>query len=53
MIDEANTIDDELYQQALEFADPDMDKNDLFREAILLSARVHAGSRRWVAGHRK
>ena len=28
------TIDDELYQRGLELADPDMDKGDLFREAI-------------------
>ena len=28
------TIDDELYQRALDVADPGMDKADLFREAI-------------------
>jgi hypothetical protein len=28
------TVDDELYQQALDVADPEMDKADLFREAI-------------------
>jgi hypothetical protein len=28
------TIDDNLYEQALELAGPEMDKADLFREAI-------------------
>ena len=28
------TIDDALYERALELADPEMDKADLFREAI-------------------
>lgn len=39
------TIDDELYQQALEVADPAMDKADLFREAIKTFVRVRAGKR--------
>ncbi len=39
------TIDDELYQKALELADPDMDKADLFREAIKVFVRVQAGKR--------
>lgn len=39
------TIDDELYQKALELADPDMDKNDLFREAVKVFVRVQAGKR--------
>jgi hypothetical protein len=39
------TIDDELYQRALELADPDMDKGDLFREAIKVFVRVQAGKR--------
>ena len=36
------TIDDELYEQALELADPGMDKTDLFREAIKTFVRVQA-----------
>jgi len=39
------TIDDELYRKALEVADPDMDKADLFREAIKVFVRVQAGKR--------
>ncbi len=39
------TIDDELYQSAIELADPDMDKSDLFREAIKIFVRVQAGKR--------
>lgn len=39
------TIDDALYQQALELADPDMDKAELFREAIRTFIRVQAGQR--------
>ena len=39
------TIDDELYQQALEVADPGMDKADLFREAMKVFVRVRAGNR--------
>ena len=39
------TIDDELYQRALEVADPEMDKGDLFREAIKVFVRVQAGKR--------
>jgi hypothetical protein len=39
------TIDDELYNKALEVADPDMDKADLFREAIKTFVRVRAGKR--------
>jgi len=39
------TIDDDLYEQALELADPDMDKADLFREAIRTFVRVQAGKR--------
>jgi Arc/MetJ family transcription regulator len=37
------TIDDELYQKALEVADPGMYKGDLFREAIKMFVRVQAG----------
>ncbi len=39
------TIDDDLYQAALEVADPAMEKADLFREAIKLFVRVRAGNR--------
>jgi Arc/MetJ family transcription regulator len=39
------TIDDELYQRALEVADPGMDKVDLFREAMKVFVRVQAGKR--------
>jgi len=39
------TIDDTLYAQALEMADPDMDKSDLFREAIKAFVRLQAGKR--------
>ena len=39
------TIDDELYQRALDVADPGMDKGDLFREAMKLFVRVQAGKR--------
>lgn len=39
------TIDDALYQKALEMADPDMNKADLFREAINTFVRVQAAKR--------
>lgn len=39
------TIDDALYKRALEVADPDMDKADLFREAIQTFVRVQAAKR--------
>lgn len=39
------TIDDELHAKALELADPEMDKADLFREAIKTFVRVQAGKR--------
>lgn len=39
------TIDDDLYQRALDVADPGMDKADLFREAIKVFVRVQAGKR--------
>ncbi|HEX7985921.1 MAG TPA: type II toxin-antitoxin system VapB family antitoxin [Duganella sp.] len=39
------TIDDELYNQALEVADPAMDKADLFREAVKTFIRVQAAKR--------
>ena len=39
------TIDDDLYNKALEVADPSMDKADLFREAIKTFVRVRAAKR--------
>ncbi len=39
------TLDDELYQTALDLADPAMNKSDLFREAIMTFIRVRAASR--------
>ena len=39
------SIDDVLYQQALDLADPGMDKNELFREAISTFVRVQAAKR--------
>jgi Arc/MetJ family transcription regulator len=39
------TIDDALYEKALEVADPVMDKADLFREAIKTFVRVQAAKR--------
>jgi len=39
------TIDDALFEKALELADPTMDKADIFREAIKTFVRVQAGKR--------
>jgi len=39
------TIDDALYERAIEVAEPMMDKADLFREAIKTFVRVQAGKR--------
>jgi hypothetical protein len=39
------TIEDSLYEKALELADPSMDKADLFREAIQTFVRVRASKR--------
>jgi len=39
------TIDDALFDQALEMADPGMDKADIFREAIETFVRVQAAKR--------
>ncbi|PWI77283.1 DUF2191 domain-containing protein [Enterobacter sp. CGMCC 5087] len=39
------TIDDALYAQALEMADPGMDKTDIFREAVKTFVRVQAAKR--------
>lgn len=39
------TLDDDLYEKALEMADPAMDKSDLFREAVKTFVRVQAAKR--------
>ena len=39
------TIDETLYNQALELADPGTDKADIFREAIKTFVRIQAGKR--------
>ena len=39
------TLDDTLYEQALQLSDPRMDKADLFREAIKVFVRVQAAKR--------
>jgi Arc/MetJ family transcription regulator len=39
------TIDDALYEKALEMADTQMDKSDIFREAIKTFVRVQAAKR--------
>ncbi len=39
------TVDDELYQRALELADPTMNRADLFREAIKVFVRVQTAKR--------
>ncbi len=39
------TIDDALYEKALEVADPSMEKSDLFREAIQVFVRTQAAKR--------
>ena len=39
------TIDDALYAKALELSDPDMDRADVFREAIKTFVRVQSAKR--------
>lgn len=39
------TIDDALYEEALEVADPAMDKTELFREAVKTFIRVQSAKR--------
>jgi Arc/MetJ family transcription regulator len=39
------TIEDDLYQRALEVADPTMDKADIFREAFKTFVRIQAAKR--------
>ncbi len=46
------TIDDALYEKALEMADPGMDKSDIFREAIQTFVRVQAAKRLVALGGR-
>ena len=44
------TIDDELYNRALELADPTMDRADLFSEAMQTFVRVRAAKRLAAVG---
>ena len=44
------TIDDELYQQALAMADPEMEKSELFREAMKTFVRTQAAKRLALLG---
>lgn len=44
------TIEDALYERALEVADPGMDKAELFREAIKTFVRVQAAKRLGALG---
>ncbi|QLA80394.1 type II toxin-antitoxin system VapB family antitoxin [Acidovorax sp. JMULE5] len=39
------TIDDDLYARALELADPSMDREDLFSEALKTFVRVQSAKR--------
>jgi len=39
------TIDDALYEKAMEMAEPTMDKVDIFREAMRTFVRVQAAKR--------
>lgn len=39
------TIDDALYEKALELSDPGTDKSDIFREAFKTFVRVQAAKR--------
>ncbi len=39
------TIDDALYEKAMEMADTNMDKSDIFREAMKTFVRVQAAKR--------
>ncbi len=39
------TIDDALFEKAVEMADPNMDRADIFREAIRTFIRVQAAKR--------
>jgi hypothetical protein len=46
------TIEDSLYEKALELADPNMDKADLFREAVKTFVRIQAAKRLGALGGR-
>jgi Arc/MetJ family transcription regulator len=46
------TIDDALYNKALELIDPELDKADVFREAMRTYVRVQAGKRLAALGGR-
>ena len=39
------TIDDVLYEKAIEMADPEMEKSDIFREAFKTFVHVQAAKR--------
>ena len=39
------TIDDELFEKALQLVDPSIDKADIFREAIKIFIRVQVAKR--------
>lgn len=39
------TLDDALYQEAMALAETDMDKNELFREAVKTFIRVQSAKR--------
>jgi Arc/MetJ family transcription regulator len=47
------TVDDELYRRALEVAEPDTDKSELFREALKVFVRVQAAKRLAALGGSK
>jgi Arc/MetJ family transcription regulator len=44
------TIDDALYQKVLEMADPDMDKTEIFREAMKTFLRIQVAKRSAALG---
>ncbi len=46
------TIDDALYESAVEVADPGLDKGELVREAMKVFVRVQAGKRLAALGGR-
>ncbi len=39
------TIDDELYNKALQLAEPDMEKSEIFREAFKTFVRIQSAKR--------
>lgn len=47
------TIEDSLYAKALELADSNMDKANIFREAMKAFVRVQAGKRLEALGGRE